>query len=354
MRTVYLIGPREPSGLSWLYNCLLCLDIKVHYVHPRNNGEMWKLSNGKYTLNPVDDLQKKWAPILSKKESFSFRDDIQIQFDHIWPTGWQRGQKVVFFVRNPYDALYSRWKRDAQNISFLDFLNVPDHITLLNKIDSWHLFCEVWLAQREFLHWHLVRFEDYKTDAEKTLRQVLEFLELDYSDEAITFALTESSFEQAKLAEQAYEPILPTWLQVCDDVFPIYSKRKINRSGSNIVDQTPNEFERQYVIERAAAVCSELGYCNLQNNPATTYLPQQAMLSFYRHLDMPEEWFQDGEKFDFSIYINDLNNFFEYIRNPSYLLRTLENGGLIFGEVAALIAALQEMQGCYIKLAKQD
>ena len=56
MNTVYLIGPREPSGLSWLYNCFLCLGIKVHTVGPRNGGHMWQLEGDRYILNPVDDL----------------------------------------------------------------------------------------------------------------------------------------------------------------------------------------------------------------------------------------------------------------------------------------------------------
>jgi hypothetical protein len=53
------------------------------------------------------------------------------------------------------------------------FYDVPDHMTLLDKVDNWNLFCEAWLKQKPRVDWHLVKFEDYRSDAEETLRDVI-------------------------------------------------------------------------------------------------------------------------------------------------------------------------------------
>lgn len=354
MRTIYLIGPREPSGLSWLYNCLLCLDIKVHYVNPRNDGSMWLCTENGCVLNPVDDIQKKWAPILSKKGKFNFRDDIQVQFDHAWPTGWQRNQKIIFFVRNPYDSLFSRWKRDANEMSFEDFLNVPDHITLLDKVNNWNLFCESWLAQRNCVDWHLVRFEDYKKNAKLVLIEVVKFLGINVSHEQLAYALSQSGFEEAKQVEQSYTPYVPDWLRVCDDVFHAYGSRQINRSGSGNEELSTGIIDRDYVVNRTGAVCSEFGYSAKVNYQIpVNYLPQKAMISFFNQLDMPNKWFADCSDFDQNKYFSEIENLFIYIRDVQFLLDSAARAGLIFGEIAAFFAALQEMQGNYLKTAKQ-
>ena len=349
MDTVYLIGPREPSGLSWLYNCFLCLGIKVHTVGARNGGHMWQLDGDRYVLNPVDDIQKKWAPVLSTKSHFDFRDDFEVQFGHTWPTGWQRGQKIIFFVRNPYDALLSRWRREANKVSFGDYLKVPDHTTLLDKVDNWNLFCEAWLKQKSRVDWHVVKFEDYRTNAEEALREVTKFLDIEFSDEEIANALSQSGFEVAKQAEDQYQPSTPSWLEVCDDVFQAYNRRKANggpASQSNL-DQTLQE--RNFILNRTANVCRDLGYpVSGTSLVAPSYLPQKAMLSFYRHLDIDEEWLNDVATFNMIDYLDDINALFINIRDVNTLFRSSADAWLYFGEVAALIAALQEMQGNYL------
>ena len=348
MNTVYLIGPREPSGLSWLYNCFLCLGIKVHTVGPRNGGYMWQLDGDRYVLNPVDDIQKKWAPVLSSKSHFDFRTDFEVQFGHIWPTGWQREQKIIFFVRNPYESLFSRWRRDANEISFGDFLRVPDHMTLLDKVDNWNLFCEAWLKQTPRVDWHLVKFEDYRSDAEEPLRDVIKFLDIEFSDEEIADALSQSGFEVAKRAEDEYQPSTPPWLQVCDDVFHFYNNRKVNGGPKSQSDLDQTMQERDFILKRTAKVCREFGYPVSGTLSVPSYLPQKAMLSFYRHLDISEEWLNDVAIFNMIDHLDDIEALFINIRDVDALFRSSIDAGLVFGEVAALIAALQEMRGNYL------
>ena len=285
---------------------------------------------------------------MSTKSHFNFRTDFEVQFGHVWPTGWQRGQKIIFFVRDPYESLLSRWRRDANKISFGDYLRIPDHTTLLDKVDNWNLFCEAWLKQKPRVDWHMVKFEDYRSNAEETLREVIKFLDIEFSDEEIADALSQSGFEVAKRAENEYQPSTPPWLAVCDDVFHAYSNRKTNGGPKSQSDLDQTLHERDFIFKRTANVCRVLGYPVSGISPAPSYLPQKAMLSFYRHLDIGEEWLNDVATFNMTDYLDDIDALFINIRDVNALFRSSIGAGLVFGEVAALIAALQEMQGNYL------
>lgn len=349
MKTIHLISPPEPSGMSWLYNCFLSLGIKVHLVHSMNRGNMWLKSGKSFKLNPVDDIQKKWAPILSNKKLFKFRDDIEIQFGHTWPTGWQKNKIILFCVRNPFDTLFSSWKRNGNKITFKEYLNVPNHINLLNKIDNWNLFCEAWLHQKNETSLHLVRFEDYKKNAEKTLRNVLKFLNIKYTNKEIEFAISESEYKNASKAENNYVSQTPEWLKKCDDVFWGFYNRKVNLGTKNFQIPEKQTEEHKMIMSRTANVCNEFGYSNKAKNNKRTYYPQKAMLSFYNHLDFNDKWFNETENFSIIDYSVEIEDIFKYIRDINSLLLIAKRAGLMFGEVAELINALQEFKGNYLK-----
>lgn len=349
MKTIYLIGPPEPSGLSWLYNCFLCLGIKVQIPHPRNQFNMWIKTGTKYTLNPVDDMQKKWAPILSKKRCFQFRDDVQVHYGHDWPTGWQRKQSIIFFIRNPFDALFSSWKRNSKDISFGDYLRVRNHLNLLNKIDNWNLFCETWLKERNKTQWCQVRFEDYRRNPEKTLRNVLSFMNLSFSNEEISFALSESSYEEASKAENNYVMNVPEWLEVCDDVSANFSDLTINSGDKNEKTSYLYGAEHKLIMSQTVNVCNEFGYSQKSKVKANDYFPQRALLSFFDHLNLCEDDQSANKDFDISQFKDEIHDIFSYVREISSLFAAAERAGLMFGEVAALIDALEEFKANYLR-----
>lgn len=197
-RKIFLVSPREPSGATWLINCFLELGIKT-YRNPQNN--MWLFSKGYFCLNPDENILKKWLPILSRKTQFSFNDDIEVEWTHEWPTSNFSQHQVVYFVRDPRDAIFSRYKRENPNQSYREFVEFPDVHTLLDKIDNWCVFNQYWLA---FDHIKVFRFEDYKADAKGTLCSVLDSIGFNVSQEKVELAVAESTFEKAAEAERRY------------------------------------------------------------------------------------------------------------------------------------------------------
>ncbi|MBT9557970.1 MAG: sulfotransferase domain-containing protein [Myxococcales bacterium] len=198
-RRVLLMSPREPSGMTWLANCLLELGVCT-WRHSRKS--MWRDETGGVSrLQPQEDTLKRWLPVLSTQTEFRFRPGLDVQWDHTWPRDDDVGREVLLFVRDPRDALYSRYRREAGAVGYREYASMRDPWTLLDRVDTWCLFERVWLAHPRV---HVLRFEDYKSDARALLTRTLSILRVDATDDAIERALEGSSFERARDAEVAY------------------------------------------------------------------------------------------------------------------------------------------------------
>ena len=200
MRRVFLASPREPSGVTWLVNCLLELGVCT-WRHTR--ASMWREAGGMARLHPREDTLKRWLPALSTHAEFRFRSDVEVQWDHVWPTAAHRDVEVILFARDPRDALYSRYRRESPEVGYREFASFLAPWTLLDKVDTWCLYHRAWLAHPRVT---VVRFEDYKKDAATTLRQALDVLGLSAKVDAAAFeaALAASGFERARDAEARY------------------------------------------------------------------------------------------------------------------------------------------------------
>jgi len=245
-RRVYLPSPREPSGATWLINCLLELGIRTFRYSP---GGMWRREKGRWLLNPHELLLRKWLPALSDHESFDFRGDIEVQWMHEWRSDKYADSQIIYFVRDPRDAIYSRYKREGSQLSFAEFAAFPDVSTLLDKVVNWKLFNEGWLSHPRLT---VVRFEDYKADAERTLLQVLHALGLEYGPADIDRAVRNSTYDRAATAERNYRAEHPDDIQI------------VNRSGRPMEWQT-GIIDRN-VVARIESLCSglleRLGYAS--------------------------------------------------------------------------------------------
>lgn len=274
-RKVYLISPREPSGATWLINCLLELGIKTFRYSPAG---MWRNENGKWFLNRHEQILKKWLPALGDHSSFDFREDLEVQWMHEWFSDAYAGSEILYFVRDPRDALFSRYKREAPGLTYREFADFPDVYTLLDKITNWRLFNEIWLAHPRV---SVFRFEDYKANAERTLASVLAALQLEYGAAEISRATRASTFEKAAAAERVYRAEHPEDTQL------------INRSGFPMEWQS-GEMDRD-VVARIELVCADLleqfGYPSPVKEPGRVSLTRHwPRLSFFDRL----RW--DGEK----------------------------------------------------------
>ncbi|MEO3431138.1 sulfotransferase domain-containing protein [Pelagibius sp. CAU 1746] len=273
MKTVLLVSPREPSGATWLINCLLALGVKTYRHSPLG---MWHRDGGVWRLAEHEDLLKKWLPVLSEEEAFTFRDDIEVRWTHEWPDDRSLNDQILFFVRDPRDSLFSRFKREAGAGDYAEFLESPDHLTLLKRPENWSLFCESWLAGKSV---NVFRFEDYKADALGTLFQVVEALGLHATPELVSQAVERSTFEKAADAERLYRLANP------DDV------QRINRAGA-VGSWGGEGVDRAVVsaIEGAAGLTMErLGY-GLSGDAGPqqmSYKPNVDELPLFRSVPLP-------------------------------------------------------------------
>lgn len=265
-RKIYLVSPREPSGATWLINCLLELGIKTYRYSPQG---MWRQEGGQWVLNPHERILRKWLPALTDHASFQFREDVEVQWTHEWFGDAHAESEVLYFVRDPRDALYSRYKREAPDLSYREFVAFPDVRTLLDKVSNWWLFNKTWLTHSRL---HVCRFEDYKTDAAGTLRQALAALQLNCGDTSIAHAVRSSTFERAAAAERAYRDEQPDDAQL------------INRSGQPMawLAEGVGEGTSEQIEKTCADLLAHFHYpCSSANPIPVAYANHVRRLKFF-------------------------------------------------------------------------
>ncbi|MCL6557019.1 MAG: sulfotransferase domain-containing protein [Burkholderiales bacterium] len=197
-------------------------------------------------MDPREDILKQWLPVLSERDCFKFEDGVEVQWSHEWPTEELWRCRVVYFVRDPRDALYSRYRREGASVPFYEYLLFPDAFTLLDKIDHWRAFNECWLPHPNR---KLIRFEDSKAAPVAVLKEAIEWLGLVRSDKELIKAVDASSFDRAAQAERRY-------LAKCG------GKQVINRAG-RVGEWRELAAEREAmekITGRCAPVLRVLGY----------------------------------------------------------------------------------------------
>jgi hypothetical protein len=287
-RRILIASPAEPSGGSWLLNCLLELGIKVGHKPFVDNvwrganppfpaDHIWVRSGSDHRLNPKAEMLVKFLPSAGRAEAFRFRDDIEVDYVQDFPAPQFDTRPLVLIARDPRDSLHSMYRRLSPDLSFAEFCSFPHPATLLDRPKHWALFVAAWLDHPDK---HILRFEDYKHDAEATLRAVVDRLDLGCSDAEITAAVFHSTFEKARVAETAYRRKFPGDRQVA------------NRSGTvGDAGAYPDIRAMFPQIEQATApVLRQLGYAvgETRGDPGSTLWLNAQFLSFFRKIRLPD------------------------------------------------------------------
>jgi len=195
---IVIASPREPCGATWLINCFLELGILTYRKSAEN---MWRRESGRFFLRSQENILKKWLPSLYHHDAFFFRSDIEVEWSHEWPTNRFLDCQVIYFYRDPRDALYSRYKREAATLPLSEYLSILEPNTLLDRVESNWLHMQFWMQHPNI---RLFRFEDYKKDPELTLRNILDYIGVKATDKVILDALDASTGGKAKEVEDIF------------------------------------------------------------------------------------------------------------------------------------------------------
>ena len=117
--------------------------------------------------------------------------------------------KFIVSLRHPYDCVLSCYMQSFKlNDAMSNFLNLKDTSNLYNQVmDLWTKYVEIF-----DLKYHEIKYEDIVSDFDTSIKKILSFLDLDWSDAVLDFYKTA---EKRKLIST------PSYDQVNK---PIYSK----------------------------------------------------------------------------------------------------------------------------------
>jgi len=207
--TLDVVSPELPCGSGWLGNCFLELGIALWKPWGLDIQKKWeRLAPFHYRYVEGPSPLQQTLPALVTGREFIFRPHPVPRFSHQWPLICSGQKKIVFFVRDPRDALYSEWRRQQangrlpRNVGFPEFLTSRYYHYPFSFRDYLLLFLRLWktvLSKEKHL---IVRFEDYKADAYATLKRVTRFLGLKVSASELQRAVERSDFSVAKEIEQ--------------------------------------------------------------------------------------------------------------------------------------------------------
>lgn len=328
-RKIYVVSPSAPSGVTWLANCFIELGVLTHLTY--NKRDIWIKEKQNHILNPRSDYLRKWLPALDHNKEFKFREDIEVFFSHEWPTQKFDHQQVIFFIRDPRDAILSDYRRRGTGGTFNEFIKRLGPYTLLNQIDQWILYVNSWMVHENV---RFFRFEDYKSNAKSLLTQVLDYIQIEVDDELVTEAIINSSFEKAAEAEKRYreQQKEKQYFEKNDFVFNRASTVGEWQHDDKVIEVV-EEIER-----RTGRILTRFGYSSSLKEDVP-YKPDFSshvkLLSFFNdirldpliHENQIKSAFFESEVIKFAKDYND-----EYIRNHK----------ISFFEVEATIASLRE------------
>lgn len=237
------------SGTSWIENCLMELGIQVD-EDPRILFQYkcpYSETHSEYTLLPSAEASKPAIPILMFRDRFIFRNDIFVLFRaHNFPSvEFHLIAPTVIALRDPRDTIWSQYKFDPMDMSFTRWLEVNDRLETWVKFHEYHLR----LPRTAFF-----KFEEYKKDPTAHLKNILNFVNIQTTDQEIKHAIVNSSLEKTQEAERMYRNMTP------EEKRPHGSKIR-NRAGAT--NQWRNEPENfgafKYIEEKSAHLMKTFG-----------------------------------------------------------------------------------------------
>lgn len=203
--TVLLASSQFPSGVAWLLNFFVELDVLIYRGNSPEKTWLYDSNNHTYRVTEGDQILKQWIPALTDQPDRTFAEPLCIRWSHEFPNSTNVQQKVILMMRDGRDAVYSQYKREhAADRALQDMLRMHYAPLGLPPAETWAAHAYLWLQRIPKNRLHIIRFEDIKTNPLPEVKRLLTFLGVQRSEEDIQRAITSSSFERAKQAETAY------------------------------------------------------------------------------------------------------------------------------------------------------
>jgi hypothetical protein len=206
---VEIASSEMPSGSSWLANCLLELGVPLWKPWGADIRDHWRACGPRrFRYASADENWRRLLPSLADGREFTFRAAPVPRMTHAWAGTYGDVPRTILMVRDPRDALHSFWHRARraglvpETEDFATFVHGAWFHYPVSRAEYLLLLLRTWrlaLAGREHL---VLRFEDYRRDAEGTLRRALGFLGIDATDADVSRALAASDLSAAQAAEQ--------------------------------------------------------------------------------------------------------------------------------------------------------
>lgn len=309
-KKIYIVSTIFPSGISWLANCFLELNLKVY--REQAPEDFWLKDDNGYYLNPRENYMKRWLPAVWFRQYFNFIEEYEIYITESLPLPIHSGEFIILFLRNPNDSLFSYYKRFNTNIDIFTFSELFEPIYMLNKYDYLTLF---------YISWYFFKgnkivtsFENYKNDPYATLVHILKSLNLNFNNSQIEDAIKNSDFNIAKYIENKY-------IETYGNDNP-RGNVFINRAGKI------NEFnDEQIIINNQINNILYNSFLNNSNNLdnliITDYKNLIKLHSFYHSTLLPKELLVFNTKDDAIIKlfngIQNINHYLYLMKKSNYL-----------------------------------
>jgi len=209
--TFDVVSPELPSGAAWLANCFLELNIPVWRPWDIEIDNEWRrLAPFHYQYSDRLQPWKQTLPALQYLREYHFNPGHAACIHHQWPFSYKKKRRLIFFVRDPRDALFSYWRRTRHNeedfnLSFEHFVHSRYFHHPFSFREYLLLFLQQWKNHLSGHNHLIVRFEDYRTNARKTLTRILDFLDIPVESDLVDRALVHSDFLALKRVEDQIE-----------------------------------------------------------------------------------------------------------------------------------------------------
>ena len=209
--TVDVISSELPCGTSWLASTLLECDCPIWNPWNVDMSLEWKHLGGTayeyfYPGNPWSRV----LPGLVSGRRFNFHTTPVPRFSHATPGHWPLASKLILFVRDPRDALYSAWRRwqklQPDAMAFEQWVSQIDATWGVPRAAAYLLHLATWKHYAELHHtaYRVIRFEDVKANARAEFRRLQDFLPerlAALTEQQIERALNRSTFAAVKSVE---------------------------------------------------------------------------------------------------------------------------------------------------------